>query len=266
MIKTRNILCAVFILGIRLSFAQTTISNSSTPNLSNTGSASSKHKVLIVPFEPRMYMSQIDHKINAETKWNQKKIKESFRFGLDDELYKSIKKKMDVMSFLDDTSKYKKDIVKTYESINFSFDKIPDQTKYQAPKKEKEKPGIQKGQLVAETESNGKFMNVKLKDKNLLGSLNTKYKADVFLFINQLDITTELPTDGLSNDPVRTLTVHYTIFTTDGKEINSGISKTTFPADINNPSKISGSYLSKIADEITMRMEKAANPAQEKKK
>ncbi|MDP2386070.1 MAG: hypothetical protein Q8M29_06850 [Bacteroidota bacterium] len=265
MIKNKHIFSVAFSLCVMLSIAQTTISNSTTPNLSSTG-FTSKHKVLIVPFEPRMYMSQIDHKINADTKWNQKKIKESFRFGLDDELYKSIKKKMDVMSFLDDTSKYKKDIVKTYENINFSFDKIPDQTKYQAPKKEKEKAGIQKGQLVAETEATGKFMNAKLKDKSLLSSFNTKYKADIFLFINQFDITTEIPANGLSNEPVRTLTVHYTIFTTDGKEINSGVSKTTFPADVNNPSKISGSYLSKIADEIAMRMEKAANPAETKKK
>ncbi len=266
MIKTKHILCVAFSLCVMFSFAQTTISNSSEPNLSGSAyNANSKHKVLIVPFEPRMYMSQIDHKINAETKWNQKKIKESFRFGLDDELYKSIKKKMEVISFLDDTSKYKNDLIKTYEKLSYSFDKIPDQTKYQAPKKEKEKTGIQKGQLVAETDANGKFMNAKIKDKTLFSSLNSKYKTDLFLFINQLDITTEIPSNGLSNDPIRTLTVHYTIFTTDGKEINSGISKTTFPADVNNPSKISGAYLSKISDEIVMRMEKAATAPAVKK-
>lgn len=92
MIKTKHILCVAFSLCVMFSFAQTTISNSSErTSVVQHIICNSKHKVLIVPFEPRMYMSQIDHKINAETKWNQKKIKESFRFGLDDELYKSIK-------------------------------------------------------------------------------------------------------------------------------------------------------------------------------
>ena len=43
--------------------------------------ATKKHKILLVPFEPKMYMSQIDHKINAETKWNQQKIKANFLSG-----------------------------------------------------------------------------------------------------------------------------------------------------------------------------------------
>ncbi|MCD6066363.1 MAG: peptidoglycan-binding protein [Bacteroidetes bacterium] len=242
------------------SYAQTTISNSSTPNLSNEPvRKTTAHKLLIVPFEPRMYMSQIDHKINEETKWNQKKIKENFRFGLDEELYKSIKKKMEVMSFLDDTTKYKKDLVTTYEKLSYRFDKIPDQAKYAAPKKEKDQNYVQKGQLVAVTETDGKFMNAEIKDKSLLTGFNSKYKTDIFLFINQFDITTEMPASDLTTKSTRTLTVHYTVLTKDGKEINSGISKTTFPSDINTPSKIADKYFSKIADEIAARIVKAMN-------
>lgn len=257
----RNFILPVFFLALAGSsvFSQTTISNSGKPNLSEeTSIRSTKHKLLIIPFEPRMYMSQIDHKINEETKWNQRKIKESFRFGLDEELYKSIKKRMDVMSLLDDTVKYKKDLIATYQKLGYKFDKIPDQTKYQAPKSEKEQKYLQKGQLIADSDVDGKFMNAQLKDKALLPGFNSKYKTDLFLFINQLDITTS--TIGLSNKSVRTATVHYTVFTKDGKEINSGISTVSFPYDVNNPGKISGKYLSKIADEIALRIEKALLP------
>ncbi|HEY1039800.1 MAG TPA: hypothetical protein VGF30_10365 [Bacteroidia bacterium] len=267
MIKQLHILLtALFLVGSIVVSAQTTISNSSKPSLSNESAVATKHKVLIIPFESRMYISQIDHKINAETKWDQKKIKESFRFGLDEELYKSVKKKMEVMSFLDDTAKYRKDLVKTYENLNYSFDKVPNQNKFEAAKSDKGKGGIQKGQLAAETDVNGKFMNAKIKSKELLPSFKTKYKTDVFLFINQFDITSELPANGISNEPIRTLTVHYTVFNAEGKEINSGISKTTFPPNINTPSKIASSYLSKIADEIAARIEKALNTAPVAKK
>lgn len=130
MLKIIYILIVCFAFAINDAFAQTTISNGSKPNLSNEPvKKGTKHKVLIVPFEPRMYMSQIDHKINAETKWDQKKIKQAIRFGLDEELYKCIKKKQEVISFLDDTIKYKKDFFKTYSAIQFKYDKIPDQKK-----------------------------------------------------------------------------------------------------------------------------------------
>ena len=238
--------------------AQTTISNANKPNLSTeVVKKATKHKVLIVPFEPRMYMSQIDHKINEETKWNQKKIREAIRFGLDDELYKCAKKKQEVLSFLDDTVKYKKDLFKTYSVIRYNYEKIPDQNKYEAPKSEKEKQAIQKGQIIADTDNEGKFMNVKVKDSTLLHAFTTKYKTDVFLFINQVDIITSDVVGTLINSTQRTITVHYTIFSASGKEINSGISTVNFPSTVNHPAKIASMYLSKIAEEIVTRMEKS---------
>ena len=55
-----------------------------------------KHKVMVIPFEPKLYMSQIDHKINAETKLNQKEIKETFRKSVNAELAKALKQKYEV--------------------------------------------------------------------------------------------------------------------------------------------------------------------------
>ncbi|MGZ3865686.1 MAG: hypothetical protein ACXVNR_04440, partial [Bacteroidia bacterium] len=51
-----------------------------------------KQRIMIIPFEPKMYMSQIDHKINAETKFTQKQIKENFRKGINEELTRALKK------------------------------------------------------------------------------------------------------------------------------------------------------------------------------
>jgi hypothetical protein len=262
MTKGNYILLVPFCFCAYLASAQTTISNSTKePVLSNEPARkATAHKVLIVPFESRMYMSQIDHKINEETKWSQQKIRENLRFGLDEELYKSLKKKMQVMSFLDDTVKYKKDLNTTYSKLGYKFVKVPNQAKYAAPKNEKDPNYVQKGQLAAETDTENKFMNAEVHDKTLLPGFNTKYKTDLFLFINQLDIVSEVATVGLTTKSSRTLTVHYTVFTMDGKEINSGISKTDLPGDVNNPSKIASKYFSKIADEIAARIEKAVAP------
>lgn len=243
--------------------AQTTFGDDQKSGLSKIPERKlTKHKVLVVPFEPRMYMSQIDQKINAETNWDQKKIKQSIRFGLDEEIYRCIKKKMEVISFLDDTSKYKKDLYKTYSLVQYKFDKIPDQTKYEAPKSEKEKKQVQNGQIIADSENGGRFMNAKFKDNSLLKEFQTQYKTDVFLFVNQVDLFSSETPGSLNNHSYRTATIHYTIFNADGKELNSGVSSVEFPSSVNHPDKISSSYFSRAAEEIVNRMNKVLYPAE----
>ena len=40
-------------------------------------------KIMIIPFEPKLYMREIDQKINQQTKWNFNQIRENFRHQLD---------------------------------------------------------------------------------------------------------------------------------------------------------------------------------------
>jgi prolyl oligopeptidase len=55
----------------------------------------------------------------------------------------------------------------------------------------------------------------------------------------------------------RKIIVHYTVYSYDAKEINSGIAEQDFPSDINNPSKIIDKYFSKVAETINSRVIKA---------
>jgi len=70
--------------------------------------AVSKHKIMIIPFENRMYLSEIDFMINKETKLSAKQIKATMRDGLNEQFYKKLKPKMPVVDLLDDTTKTKK--------------------------------------------------------------------------------------------------------------------------------------------------------------
>lgn len=260
-----RILCTIALFVTAFSgFAQTTIGNTPRPEVAEKPSVlatGKKHKVMLIPFEKKMYMSRIDQRINAETKWDQNKIRESFRRGVDDELYKKLKPKFEVLSLLDDTIKYKKDIAGIYQYLSYKYDKVPNQQHYVAPKTEKEKQQIKKGQIMTESVSGDHFMNAKITSPALIPTLYAKYKTDIFLFVNQVDIlssTAGLADAGSSN--MRTITLHYTAFTVDAKEINSGTCSIKFPAELNNPSKIISGYLSKIAEEIAKRVEKAAYP------
>lgn len=227
-----------------------------------------KHKVLIVPFEPKLYMSQIDHKFNAETKMSQKQIKEIFRRGVNKELESALKKNYEVLDLLKDTVKYKKDLLAVYKNLSYTYDKVPDQSNYKAPNSGKEKTeSIKKGQLVVDTDPNARFMNAKILNPNMIPGLFSKYKTDLFLFVNQLDIfSTTVATGETGALTERMITVHYTIYTVAAKEIQSGVCSVKFPGDVNVPSKIVSSYLGKIATEITRRLGAALAKETEKKK
>lgn len=216
------------------------------------------HKIMLVPFENRMYMSEIDFHINKETKLTAKQIKAVMRDGLNEQLYKKLKTKMGVVDLLEDTVKTKKDLENVYQYLSYQYQKIPDQNNYKAPGKEKEEKTINNGQLTVESNADVRFMNAKIKNATLVPYLHNKYKTNLFLFINELDIKAlnGSPADINSNSS-RKIVVHYTVYTYDAKEINSGIAEVDLPANINSPSKISSSYFSKIADIITARIEKA---------
>ncbi len=212
---------------------------------------------MVIPFEPKLYMSQIDHKINAETKLNQREIKEAFRRGINAELAKELKKKYEVLDLLKDTVKNKKDVFNIYKNITFSYEKVPDQMNYKAPVEEKSKKGttIQNGQISVESSTDAHFMNVRVTSPGLIPELYAKYKTDLFLFINQLDVfSNQIAAGDIGAVSERTITLHYTVFTIDAKEINSGTCSMKFPQSANTPNKIISGYIGKIGSEITRRI------------
>lgn len=222
------------------------------------------HKVMLIPFEPRLYMSEIDHHINAETKMSAKQIKYTFRDGINEQLFKSFKNvKYGVVDLMEDTVKYKKDIEGIYQFLNYEYMKIPDQANYKVPVKEKEEKKIEKGQLNVETDVEARFMNARMSNPKALPALNSKYRCDVFIFINQFEIRavgSAVPGEFTNPNANRKALIHYTVFTKDMKEINSGIAETEFESNLNNPKKINEKHISKLAQQICERTIKALNP------
>ncbi|HRH12508.1 MAG TPA: hypothetical protein PLU73_13400 [Bacteroidia bacterium] len=222
------------------------------------------HKVMLIPFEPRLYMSEIDHHINSETKMSAKQIKYTFRDGINEQLFKSFKNvKYGVVDLMEDTVKYKKDIEGIYQFLNYEYMKIPDQANYKVPVKEKEEKKIEKGQLNVETDVEARFMNARMSNPKALPALNSKYRCDVFIFINQFEIRavgSAVPGEFTNPNANRKALIHYTVFTKDMKEINSGIAETEFESNLNNPKKINEKYISKLAQQICERTIKALNP------
>lgn len=222
--------------------------------------AAKVHKVMLIPFEPKLYMSQIDMSVNQETKLTAKEIKYKFRDGINEQLFKALKNdNYNVLDLMEDTAKYKKETESIYQYLTYEFQKVPDQANYKAPVKEKEQKKIEKGQINVETNDQNRFMNAKITNPKLVPLLYGKFKTDLFIFINQLDIMAsdfKGPSDLGTGSGNRKIVVHYTVYSLDAKEINSGIAEQEFENTINNPKKIIDKYFSKIAVTIVQRMNK----------
>ncbi len=255
-----------FFTFVLFSLALGSIAQNTTIQKKNDSSreALTAHKVLLIPFEPRLYMSEVDMAIHNESKLSAREIKYKFRDGINDQLYKAFKtSQYNVVDLMEDTLKYKKDTEGLYQYLSYEYLKVPDQNHYQAPKKEKEEKKIDKGQLNVETNGEMRFMDARISNPKAVSMIYAKYKTDLFVFINQLDIKasgSKDPTDLGPESAFRKIVVHYTVYTYEGKEINSGIAEEFFDPTINNPKKIIDKHFSKLALVIVQRVNKAIYP------
>jgi len=217
-------------------------------------------KIMIVPFEPQMYMGDIGEKIYIESKWNFKQISEYFRHQLDNQLKLKLQSiASPVVSFYIDSTKTCKDLEYIYKSTSLSFDPID---KPVAPTIENKKTSnIKNGQLSVEISNDKKFTNAKFTNKELIPFLNKKYKSEYFVFINELDIRSMAESYDIASDTYqREVVVHYTIVDDMSKLITAGAASYRFSSKINDPKKIVGLTFSPIAAYIAAKLDAVINP------
>jgi hypothetical protein len=217
-------------------------------------------KFMIVPFEPKMYMSEFDQKFNEQTKWNFNQIREYFRHQLDNQLklkFQSIQSP--VVSFYNDSIKTTKDLDYIYKSTTISFDLLDKPT---APTEEnKKQTGIKNGQIVVEVSNDKKFTNVKTSNNELIPYLNKKYKSEYFIFINELDFKSLPDSYNAANDTYqREVVVHYTIIDKNSKLITAGAATAKFTSKDNHPKKIAALVFPAIASYIATKFTEAVGP------
>ncbi len=251
----KNSTLILFCFIVHFSFAQ------ESTRTTQTNTSAAIEKIMIIPFEPRLYMSDIDMKINQQTKWKFEKIRENFRQQLNTQLKLKLQSIAPVVSFYSDSAKMAKDLAYIYSSINLSYDLVSDPNPKTLVAKQN---GIKNGQIVVEASTDKKFMNTKINDPKLLDYLNKKYKSNYFIFINQLDIVNNAESYNLTTDAyMREVTVHYSILDKTGKNISAGVATSQFSSKENDPKKIVSLSFSPIATYITGKLAAAVKPASE---
>jgi hypothetical protein len=226
---------------------------------SETNTGKNQH-FLIIPFLPKLYNSQIDYLFNKETGKTSRQLAEYFRDGINEALYNELKKrKYKAVDLMSDTVKYKKEMLSIYRNSYLEYMPVPNQEKYEPPKKEQKQKGIKDGQIVVEADVKDRFMNAKISDARLIPALHARFKTDYFIFINQLDIFSSPYKDGEIQNTTETnkkrLAIHYTVYSLDAKEINSGVAETIMDEEKYTPEGVLKKYIRRLAGTIVDRIE-----------
>jgi hypothetical protein len=217
--------------------------------------AAPQHRILLVPFTPKMCMSEIGKDVHTATNLNFDQITQAFRKQLDLAMYSALRKSYIPVSLLQGKDRSDSVLGYIYSGTGYHYDPVPGAVvdvgapDNRADAKDKY---VNKGQLQVPVDYTKRFMNVSFSNQNLLTELSKKYNTDTYVFINELDIqNVNNPTENLNDATYRRqVTVHYSILDKDGKSIAKGLSTTYFPFGENDPKEIGEKYFTLVAHDI----------------
>ena len=272
----------VFFLLLSLGYLATATAQETTMKMENAEPAANevgaKHRVLVVPFDSRLYMSSIDANIAQRTGLTHRQIKARMRHGLNLTVFGATRTHMPAISILDsEDPEVAKDLGYIYNSIGYRYEELPAEAEAEEVEA---KTGAQKlmGKFTRLTQRDPdndyiepernkvedieehpveRYMNTTIINPNMLTYLHQKYETDIVLFINQLDISNEVGTDSYSyakNANQRRIKVHYSIYDVKGVEIYSGASIVYFSSKVNDMNTIVKDYFAAAAENIASHL------------
>lgn len=199
---------------------------------------------LVIPPEPKLYISSADRDISARTGASYAQIREAFRRGLVKEIEQEFSKMGTTTVLLADSGEVYEDMRYVYHNVGYKYDVVPSEETmvkdFQKAKKLIDKIIPKEETAEVKTAEVEHFMNTSIHNPNLLEYLATNYNVNHFIFINQLDIKDEPSSayDYGTEDLDRVVRVHFTIMDVTGKVIYAGLAKKEFPAKYSTPDVI----------------------------
>lgn len=229
-----------------------------------------KKKVLIIPFDNKMYMSEIDRDIAEQSQLDFYQIRNRFRKNLNELLFIALNDNFKAFSMLNDEKELQEELSYIYYSIGYKYDVLEktaeEKEQEKKPdvmpnifgvnkKKQETKPAavIQKGEIISNPNSEVRFMNAVISNPTILDHLSKKYGAEILIFINQMDIKRSADADAYTladNTYKREIKIHYTIIDIKGVQIGAGAAFAAFPGKDNHITSIISSTYPQLVKKI----------------
>ena len=250
MIKLRSLLLLI-LLSLSLPAAAQHTSASDTLEL---------HKVMLIPYDPRYYLSDADRDIMEQSKTDPERFRSDFRHNIDRHVQRAIGRSYVCISLLNDTTDALQETLYTIMGrTGYRYEKALPVT----PRKVDFEKASSKDKIDSKTHEDSKtatsYIPVKhdavymhavvSKPKELFEKINEAYDADYFVFLTQFDIKTNYNScmDIARKIYRREVMVHFSIYDKEGKVIAGSYATSFFPSDSNNANNIIGDCFPEIA-------------------
>jgi hypothetical protein len=204
--------------------------------------------VIVVPFHPNRYLSEIDRYIAEGTNYSFQHTRGFFRKGLDNAILIGAKEHNDFVSMHADDPVVNEDLDFIYKVVSPSAEPytppvvLDDKgfkrkltmywTKIQTNVDPGPEPGtrVERGQIVNVADNRELITKARIYNEIVFDSLVPKYKGDYFLFVNELNLMNAAGSQREleSEDFNRLIKVHYSVFDKDGDELFSLVKKRYF--------------------------------------
>ena len=233
-------------------------------------------KILIIPFEEKLFYCDIMRDLTEVNNLSRKQIYNRFRNEVQLSLKTALKDSMETATFLNTDSITDDDLIDIYSVLGYKFVPVPQKEEVDEKgkvKKEKKKAepkkevGIRDGQVVAERQVIERYMSAQLKSCGVLNQFYANYGINKFLFINQMDVKMDLTDpEAAFIDPKRLVAIHYTVMDKDGKEISGGLATSQFPGTESRLNYIIGSTLYKLSATVVGSLYKSEKKEEDEPK
>jgi hypothetical protein len=197
-------------------------------------------KILIIPYDPKMHLSDADRDMAEYSEKNQEQIRSMFRMGFMHRLHATVATVHPTYSLLEDLRpETMRELERIYASVDYSFDTVYSfyHPRYDSLKSKAENKKAQKIELERKKASGDlRYINVHLKRPMLIAELNQNFGADLIVFVTQVEIKTDRTNcAGIDdNNYTRDLKVNYSVFDKNGKQLDGDIAIIHYPSNSND--------------------------------
>jgi hypothetical protein len=216
---------------------------------------SASTKILLLPFNPDMYLSDIEQDIIQNTKMMPDEYRAYFRRALDLKIQGELKSYRPTVSLMgdqegDDTKELREFYAQAgynyMEPVGKGVGKVMEKKKSLFEKKTTE----DKAPLYITTRGDDKFMNAAISDKSYYNKLMSSYSCNYLVSVNQFEFKTNYSSciDLSRKLYRRELIIHYSMWDANAKLIGGNFLVVYFPSDVNKPQEIADKTFKSIAE------------------
>ena len=197
-------------------------------------------EVMVIPASTKLYRSFYDKQMMEANNLSFEELRDTILSTLASKVALAFNDSVPSGVILESKTGYPEDMDFVYESIEYTYDLLPEPKKKETSlgkwkkklKKKDDKPAaktgtyMEGGQIVSNPDYSPKFTNIKVLNSDFLYILNKRYHANTFVFINHYEMTIaeHVAQNQIQSDNyARVIKVHYTIVDVNGKEIQSGM-------------------------------------------